>query len=62
MMGRLSRGINVDSNGFRVMSVVLLYVSSIAGRLFTLTITMTGKNAVEAVMAILEEVVTRVFV
>jgi hypothetical protein len=44
------------------MSVVLLYVSSIAGRLFTLTITMTGKNAVEAVMAILEEVVTRVFV
>ena len=33
------------------MSVVLQYVSSIAGRLFTLTITVTGKNAVEAVMA-----------
>jgi hypothetical protein len=47
----------VDSNGFRVMSVVLQYVSSIAGRLFTLTITVTGKNAVEAEMAIFEEVV-----
>jgi hypothetical protein len=38
----------------------LQYVSSIAGCLFTLTITVTGKNAVEAVMAILEEVVTGV--
>ena len=47
----------MDLNGFRVMSVVLQYVSSIAGRLFTLTIAETGKNAVEAVMAILEEVV-----
>ena len=43
------------------MSVVLQYVSSIAGRLFTLTITVTGKNAVEAVMAILEEVVSGVW-
>jgi hypothetical protein len=39
------------------MSVVLQYVLSIAGRLFTLTIAETGKNAVEAVMALLEEVV-----
>ena len=52
----VQREVNVDSNGFRVMSVALQYVLSIAGCLFTLTITVTGSNAVEAVMAILEEV------
>ena len=51
-----------DHNGVAivvdVVSIVLQFVSSIAGCLFTLTIAETGKNAVEAVMAILEEVVS----
>jgi hypothetical protein len=51
------REVNVEAKVIRVVSVVLQFVSSIAGCLFTLTIAETGKNAVEAVMAILEEVV-----
>ena len=39
------REVNVEAKVIRVVSVVLQFVSSIAGYLFTLTIAETGKNA-----------------
>jgi hypothetical protein len=59
MMGRLSRGIKCGLE--RVSSdVSCIAVCIVNSRSPLHPITVTGKNAVEAVMAILEKVVTKV--